>query len=223
MTRQFFGRRQAAAFGVVVLAIVLGLAGSALAATKPASKAKAKAPATTKVVLTTTKGDIVLAVHPEWSPLGAAHFIELVKAGFYNGAPWFRVIDGFVAQCGVSANPDMNKKWGEQTIKDEPLVKGNKRGMVAFGKSGAPNSRSTHIFINLVDNTSKLDSQGFGCFAEVVQGMDVADKLTRCEYGDQGGLGGPGGMKAFKAMFPKADYIKSAKVQGGSTTTHKRK
>jgi cyclophilin family peptidyl-prolyl cis-trans isomerase len=207
--------RRAAVFAVTAVAAALALAGSAAAAGKAPAKPKpAKAQPVTKVELNTTRGKIVLAVHPEWSPLGAAHFLELVKAGFYNGAPWFRVIDGFVAQCGVAASPEMNKKWMDKTIQDEPLVQGNKRGMVAFGKSGAPNSRSTHIFINLADNTKSLDPQGFSCFAEVISGMDVADKLTRCEYQDQGGLGAEGGMKSFKAMFPKADYIKTAKVTG---------
>ena len=167
---------------------------------------------TTKVVLETTKGDIVLAVHPDWSPLGAAHFLELVQAGFYDGAPWFRVIDGFVAQCGVAADPAVNKQWSGKTIKDEPVVVGNPRGMVAFGKSGAPNSRSTHIFINFRDNSGSLDPQGFSAFAEVAEGMDVADSLTRCEYNDQGGLAAAGGLESFKKRFPAGDYITRAYV-----------
>ncbi len=167
-------------------------------------------PAGPTVVFETTKGNIVLSVHPEWSPLGAVHFMELINSGFYNGAPWFRVIDGFVAQCGIAADPALNSKWGEKTINDEPVVQGNTRGMVAFGKSGAPNSRSTHIFINLVDNSRGLDPQGFSCFAEVIEGMDVADKLTRCEFGDQGALAAPGGLDKFKAQYPDADYIVKA-------------
>ena len=162
------------------------------------------------VVLETTKGNIVLKLHPEWSPKGVAHFKELLAAKFYDGAPWFRVIDGFVAQCGVSADPALNTEWMEKNIDDEPLVQGNKRGFVAYGKSSAPNSRSTHFFINYKDNSGSLDPQGFACFAEVVEGMDIADKLTRCEYGDQGGLAGPGGLDKFKTQYPDADYIKKA-------------
>ena len=168
---------------------------------------------TTRVVLETTKGDIVLEVHPDWSPIGAAHFIELVNAGFYDGAPWFRVLDGFVAQCGIAADPALNEEWSDETIKDEPVVQGNKPGFVAFGKSGLPDSRSTHIFINYGDNSYGLDGQGFSCFAEVVEGMDVAKKLYRAEYNDQGGLAGPGGMERFRQKFPQADYINKAHVQ----------
>jgi cyclophilin family peptidyl-prolyl cis-trans isomerase len=167
----------------------------------------------TRVVLETTKGDIVLAVHGDWSPLGAAHFLELVKLGFYDGAPWFRVIDGFVAQCGIAADPTLNREWGEATIKDDPVVQGNQRGRLSFGKTGMPHSRSTHFYINYRDNSGGLDPQGFSAFAEVVEGMDVADSLARCEYNDQGRLKEEGGLADFKQRFPNADYITRAYVQ----------
>ncbi|MCB1220221.1 MAG: peptidylprolyl isomerase [Planctomycetales bacterium] len=167
----------------------------------------------TTVVLETTDGDIVLEVHSAWSPLGSEHFLELVKAGFYDGAPWFRVLDGFVAQCGVAADPEMNTKWSNKTIQDEPVVVGNKRGFVAFGKSQMPNSRSTHIFINFTDNSSALNPQGFACFAQVVEGMEIADGLFKCEFRDQGALQNVGGLDAFKARFPDADFIKRAYIR----------
>lgn len=167
---------------------------------------------TITVVFETTKGDIVLEVHPSWSPLGAAHFIELVEAGFYDGAPWFRVIPGFVAQCGVAADPALNATWGEETILDEPVKQGNLPGFVAFG-TGGPNSRSTHIFINFIDNSGALDSQGFSCFAQVVEGFDNARNLFPCEFQNQAGLGAPGGMDRFKQAYPNADYITRAYVR----------
>lgn len=166
----------------------------------------------TRVVFDTTKGDIVLEVHPDWAPVGAAHFLELVKAGFYDGAPWFRVIDGFVAQCGIAADPALNEAWQDKTILDEPVVQGNQPGFVAFGKSQLPNSRSTHIFINYGDNSRGLDPQGFSCFAEVVDGFEVARNLFRAEYNDQGGLAAPGGLAKFRQRFPEADFITRAYV-----------
>jgi len=168
---------------------------------------------TTQVVLETTKGNIVLTVHNDWAPIGAAHFLELVNAKFYDGAPWFRVKEGFVAQCGISADPALNKEWGEKTIDDEPVKQGNQAWYVAFGKTGLPNSRSTHIFINLGDNTRWLDAQDFACFAQVTEGIDVVQKLYRCEYDDQEGLAADGGLAAFKQMYPNADYIAKAYVR----------
>lgn len=171
----------------------------------------AEPPAHEYVVLDTTKGEIVLELHPEWSELGVAHFKQLVDAGFYDGAPWFRVIDGFVAQCGISSDPEMNTQWENANIKDEKVVMGNQRGYVSYGMTGEPDSRSTHFYINYVDN-SRLDARGFAAFAVVVQGMDVADSLARVEFEDQEGLAKEGGMDAFAARFPDADYIDSAFV-----------
>jgi peptidyl-prolyl cis-trans isomerase A (cyclophilin A) len=162
-----------------------------------------------------TNGDIVFAVHHEWSPLGAAHFLELVRMGFYDGAPWFRVIDGFVAQCGISADWRMNTEWGEASFADEPVLMSNTRGMVAYGKTEEPNSRSTHIYINFGDN-SRLDERGFSPFAEVIQGMEVADALFRCEFDDQDGLAAEGGLEMFRAACPTADYIQLAHVMESS-------
>lgn len=164
------------------------------------------------VVLETTKGEIEVGVYKDWAPLGAERFLELVNAGYYDGAPWFRVIGGFVAQCGIAADPAMNEAWSEKTFKDDPVVRGNQPGFIAFGKTGAPDSRSTHIFINYADN-SRLDEMGFACFAKVEKGMDVALKLYQCEYDDQGGLAAPGGLESFKRVYPKADYILRAYVK----------
>lgn len=181
----------------------------------------------TTVVLETTDGDIVLEVHSAWSPLGAPHFLELVEAGYYDGAPWFRVIDGFMAQTGISDDPELNREWGRKTIMDDPVVVGNKRGFVSFGTSG-PNSRTTHFFINFGDNTGPpayLDRQGFSAFAQVVEGMDVVDGLHRIPDGPpgsgrlgdstitQGSLATAAGFEQFQDHFKEADYIKRAYIR----------
>ena len=170
------------------------------------------------VVLECTNGDIVLECHRSWSPLGYDRFIELVESGYYDGAPWFRVIDGFVAQTGLAADPALTAQWEGKRIKDDPVVMGNKRGYVSFGTAG-PNTRGTHIFINFADN-SRLDASGFSAFAVVSEGMDVADSLHRIDDQafaarglTQGSLSSPGGLVAFGEKFPDADYIVRAYVR----------
>lgn len=160
-----------------------------------------------QVVLETTRGDIVLNVREDWAPLGAAQFLRLVEAGYYDGAPWFRVIDGFVAQCGIAADPALTQEWQDNCIQDEPVVKGNLRGTLAFGQSSQPNSRSTHIFINYGDN-SRLDPMGFSAFAEVAEGMDVADSLrvTGDSTVSQHELGSRG-IEYFREVMPDGDLI----------------
>ncbi|MBX3442079.1 MAG: peptidylprolyl isomerase [Planctomyces sp.] len=170
------------------------------------------------VKLETSKGDIILEVHPDWAPIGAAHFKELVEAKFYDDCRFFRVLDGFMAQIGMNGDPKVHAEWGEKTIKDEPTKRSNKRGFVTYAKSGLPNSRSTQFFINYGDN-SFLDNQGFAPFAIVVEGMAVADGLYK-EYGEGAPMGrGPSqesirsrGNEYLNQNFPKLDYVKTARV-----------
>ena len=176
-------------------------------------------PAEYKVKLQTTKGDVVILVHRDWSPLGADHFYQLVKAGFYNDNALFRVIKGFVVQFGMNGDPAVNKSWSEVTIKDDPPKVSNKTGSVTFAKTGEPNSRTTQIFINIGDNSAILDPQGFTPFGEVIQGLDLVMDLYN-GYGDGPPQGqGPdqsaitdNGNAFLKEHFPKLDYIQKATI-----------
>ena len=173
-----------------------------------------------QVLLETTKGNIKLEVHPEWSPLGAERFKELVKMGFYNNVAFFRVIEGFMAQVGINGDPELHAKWKDNNIIDDPVVESNKPGYVSFAKTGAPNSRSTQFFINFGDN-SNLDGMGFAPFAKVIEGMDVLNSLYK-GYGEGAPSGrGPHQMRVvgegnvyLKKEFPMLDYIKKATIIG---------
>lgn len=177
------------------------------------------APAEYKVSLNTTKGNVVLLVHRDWSPIGADHFYELTKMGFYNNNAFFRVVPGFVVQWGINGDPQANKAWSEISIKDDPPKVPNKIGTVVFAKTGEPNSRTTQVFINLGDNSGTLDPQGFTPFAEVIQGMDHVMQLYS-GYGDGPPQGtGPNqpaiadiGNPYLEEHFPKLDYIKKASI-----------
>src|ERR1700730_17786505 len=145
------------------------------------SKATAKAPDTFKVKLTTTKGDFVIEVHRDWSPNGADRFYNLVKMGFYDDTRFFRAVDGFMIQWGISGDPMVSAKWQEQGIPDDPVKQSNKRAFVTFAQRGTPNTRSTQVFINYGDN-SRLDNS-FAPFGQVVQGMEVVDSFYK-GYGE---------------------------------------
>lgn len=135
------------------------------------------------VDLETTTGNVVLEVHEDWAPNGAARFLELVEAGFYDDSRFFRVIPDFVVQFGLSGDPALNTKWASSTIEDDPVVESNTRRKVTFAQTNAPNSRTTQIFINYGDN-SRLDADGFAPFAEVVEGMPNV-RAINAEYREQ--------------------------------------
>jgi peptidyl-prolyl cis-trans isomerase A (cyclophilin A) len=181
------------------------------------SKAAAKGPDVFKAKLKTTKGDFVVEVHREWSPNGADRFYNLVKMGFYDDTRFFRVVDGFMVQFGISGDPLVNAKWQEQGIADDPVKQSNKRGFVTFAQRGTPNTRSTQVFVNYGDN-SRLDGT-FAPFGQVVQGMEVVDTLYK-GYGEGAPMGaGPDqgriqaqGNAYLDAKFPKLDAITHAEI-----------
>jgi peptidyl-prolyl cis-trans isomerase A (cyclophilin A) len=177
------------------------------------SKASEKAPAVFQAKFTTTKGDFVVEAHRDWSPNGADRFYNLVKMGFYDDVRFFRAIEGFMVQWGISGDPAVSGKWREANIQDDPSGKqSNKRGYVTFAKTGAPNSRSTQVFINYGDN-SRLDSGGFTPFGQVTKGMEVVDSLYK-GYGEapNQGLIQSRGNAYLDASFPKLDAIKHAEI-----------
>lgn len=177
------------------------------------SKFTAKAPDTFKAKLTTTKGDIVIQVHRDWAPNGADRFYNLVKSGFYDDVRFFRVVDDFMAQVGLSGDPALTAKWSTANFPDDPVKGSNKRGFVTFAQTGQPNSRSTQFFINYTDKNTRLDASRFAPFGQVVAGMDVADSLYK-GYGEapnQAFIQQQGNVY-LDGKFPKLDTIKHAEI-----------
>jgi peptidyl-prolyl cis-trans isomerase A (cyclophilin A) len=175
----------------------------------------AKAPATYRVRFTTTKGPFVVTVHRAWAPLGADRFYNLVRARFFDGVTFFRVVKGFVVQFGISGDPKVAAAWQQATIKDDPVKTSNTPGTITYADAG-PDTRTTQVFVNLGNNAS-LDGQGFSPFGRVTSGMSVVNKLYG-GYGEQ-----PTGMQqqistqgnAFlKKQFPKLDHIVTARISG---------
>lgn len=176
-----------------------------------------QAPASFKANFDTSKGTFVIQVTRDWAPVGADRFYNLVKNGFYDDIRFFRVIDGFMAQFGIHGNPTVQAAWRTANLKDDAVKGSNKRGMVTFATAG-PNTRTTQLFINFGNNTG-LDRQGFAPFGEVVQGMDVVDKLYN-GYGEGAPSGkGPDqnrlqkeGNAYLTKEFPRLDFIKAATI-----------
>jgi len=177
------------------------------------------APGVFHVALETTKGVISLEVHRDWSPHGADRFFNLVRHGYYNNAPWFRVRDSLWAQFGIAEDPAVSQAWKNQTLPDDPRVVSNERGTVAYAFKD-PNGRTTQVFINLKDNHATHDTVPFVPFAKVTKGMEIADALYAA-YGEKSG----GGIRAgkqdslfargnayLKEYWPNLDYIVRARI-----------
>jgi peptidyl-prolyl cis-trans isomerase A (cyclophilin A) len=176
-----------------------------------------RAPAEYDVKFVTTSGEFTVHVTRSWAPNGADRFYNLVRHHFYDGASFFRVLPGFMAQFGLSAYPEVSAPWETANIKDDPVTQHNHRGFMTFATAG-PNTRTTQVFINF-GNNENLDRMGFAPFAMVSEGMEVVDKLYS-GYGegapdghgpDQGKVGGLGRIYLMK-NFPLLDSIKTATI-----------
>ena len=187
------------------------------AATSSGTAPESAAPETFRARFETSAGDFVIAVRRDWAPHGADRFYNLVKSGYYDGVRFFRVIPGFMAQFGIHGDPQVSATWRERSIPDDPVRQSNARGMVTFATAG-PNTRTTQVFINYRDNAG-LDGQGFAPFGQVVEGMEVVDRLF-AGYGegaprgrgpDQGRIQAEGNAY-LEREFAKLDYVKRATV-----------
>jgi len=178
-----------------------------------APEMNAEAPASYRARFETSSGDFVVEVQKAWAPVGADRFYNLVANGYYDGVRFFRVIDGFMAQFGMHADPLVTAQWRAATLQDDPVVESNRRGRVTFAMTSQPNSRTTQVFINFGDNVN-LDGMGFAPFGEIVEGMEVVDQLY-AGYGespDQGQIQGLGN-EYLESEFPELDYVVRATIE----------
>ena len=163
------------------------LATGTLALSVPLAAAAADAP---KVRLTTSAGDVVLALYPDKAPKSVENFLQYVRDKHYDGTVFHRVIDGFMIQGG-GFTADLNQKPTRAPI---PLEASNglknDRGTIAMARTANPNSATAQFFINLVDNAPlnapSPDGHGYAVFGKVVAGMDVVDKIKGVAVGNQG-------------------------------------
>ena len=166
------------------------------------------------VKLETSKGDIVIEVHPEWAPIGATRFHKLVEAKYYDGCRFFRVVDNFVVQTGINGDPKVSAIWRDKPLKTEEVKRSNTTGFVTYAQLGDPNTRTTQFFINYSDDNKQLDAMQFPPFGKVVEGMDVA-KSFYSGY-DPKSISQESisfeGNSYLKLNFPKLDFIKTARI-----------
>jgi peptidyl-prolyl cis-trans isomerase B (cyclophilin B) len=148
---------------------------------------------TRTVTLETDKGDIVIEVKADLSPIAAGNFVALADCGFYDNVIFHRVVPNFVIQGGDGQFgrapdwiPGMAGTGGPgYTIEDEPVTAKYGRGTVAWARTAQPNSVGSQFFI-VTDDAARgpLESYNtYQIFGEVVEGMDVVDAITEAAAG----------------------------------------
>jgi cyclophilin family peptidyl-prolyl cis-trans isomerase len=145
------------------------------------------------VVLSTSLGDIKVELYPDKAPVTVKNFLDYVKAGYYDGTVFHRVIPGFMVQGG-GLTPDMQDKREGQ----RPPIKNegdnglkNETGTLAMARTSVPDSATSQFFINVKDNSfldraNAGDKVGYAVFGHVVDGMDVVRKIEQVKTATKG-------------------------------------
>jgi peptidylprolyl isomerase len=166
-----------------VLAVIAALicAAPAIAQPLPGNIDKANA-----IVIDTTKGRIVFKLRTDLAPKHAERIKQLAREGYYNGVPFHRVMDGFMAQTGDGQN--FNGTGGSKypDLKAEFSSVPFKRGIVGMARKGNSNDSANSQFFFMFADGSSLNNQ-YTVIGEVVSGMDVVDKLKKAPPGSRGG------------------------------------
>ncbi len=191
----------------------------------PAHPAWAEAaPDTFDARFETTAGAFTLRVFRAWAPAGADRFWNLARHGFYDDARFHRVVPGFITQFGISGDPEVDAVWYDRGMPDDPVVRSNVRGSVAFAFT-EPGTRATQLYVNMVDNV-RLDSTGFAPIGWVISGMETTVDSIFGGYGETSGGGvrrgnqAPlveGGNAYIDREYPELDRILSVTVEGRSS------
>ena len=138
------------------------------------------------IVIDTSKGRIVIQLRTDLAPQHAERIKQLAREGFYNNVPFHRVMDGFMAQTGDGQNYNGTGGSKYPNLKQEFSETPFKRGTVGMARRGDSVDSANSQFFICFDEAPFLNKQ-YTVIGEVVQGMDVVDKLKKAPPGSQGG------------------------------------
>jgi len=158
------------------------------------------------ILFSTNQGDIKVKLNRVEAPITVENFIGYVNDGFYNGVVFHRVIPNFMIQTG-GFTPDMKQKTPKAPIKNE-ANNGlrNSRGTLSMARTSEVDSATSQFFINVNDNKFLDNGErdfGYAVFGEVIDGMDVVDKIAAVQTGTDG---------QFRDVPQEPIVINSAKV-----------
>jgi len=147
------------------------------------------------VMISTTKGDLVIELNDERAPQSVSNFLQYVDDGFYDDTVFHRVIEGFMIQGGGFTQNYQRKKTRSPVSNEAYNGLRNQKYTIAMARTTAPHSATSQFFINSVNNRN-LDHTnttqrgwGYTVFGKVVKGEEVVDSISRVRTGAGGPFG----------------------------------
>jgi len=158
-------------------------------AAPPAEATPAPPPAPTgppRVRIDTSLGSFVVKLDQDRAPLTVDTFLRYVREGFYDGTVFHRVINNFVAQGGGYDAKYQIKMPHGKLVNESGNGLTNRRGTIGMARAEGPHSATSQFYLNLADNPdlNPLPTRwGFAVFGEVIEGMDVVDRMGHVATG----------------------------------------
>ena len=130
------------------------------------------------LIIETTKGRVVIELRPDLAPQHVERIKTLAREGFYDGVPFHRVIEGFMAQTGC---PNGTGTGGSDypNLKAEFNAEPHVRGVCSMARAQSPDSANSQFFI-VFDDATFLDKK-YTVWGKVIEGMENVDKIKRGE------------------------------------------
>ncbi|GAA4492338.1 peptidylprolyl isomerase [Pseudaeromonas paramecii] len=144
------------------------------------------------ITLHTNHGDIKLELFADKAPITAANFEQYCRDGHYDGTLFHRVIDGFMIQGGGYLSGFEEKETRAPIQNEASNGLSNKTGTIAMARTMDPHSATAQFFINVSDNdfldfkSETMQGWGYCVFGQVVDGMDVVNKIKSVKTGRSG-------------------------------------
>lgn len=142
------------------------------------------------VKLETSMGNIVLELDSAAAPVTVENFLSYVKAGYYNGTIFHRVINNFMVQGGGFDENFKEKATRAPILNEANNGLTNDVGSIAMARTNDPHSASAQFFINIKNNSflnyPGQDGFGYAVFGKVIEGMDVIEKIRNVKTGNKG-------------------------------------
>jgi cyclophilin family peptidyl-prolyl cis-trans isomerase len=184
----------------------------------PAVAPAAAVPPITAVRVTTNMGSYVIELQSDRAPLTVANFVRYVNEGFYTNTLVHRVVGGFVVQGGgYDAATQKLKGTHDYVFNESGNGLQNKRGSVGMARSDKAHSANSQFYVNLADN-SELDPLatrwGYAVFGQVIEGMDVIEKMGVVATGSVGNFKSEAPLKPL--VIEKIEPLTRATATGTS-------
>jgi cyclophilin family peptidyl-prolyl cis-trans isomerase len=144
------------------------------------------------VVMTTSLGEVTIALDAQNAPVTVENFLSYVDDGYYSGTIFHRVIPNFMIQGGGFTPDGAQKQTKDPIVLESRNGLKNLTGTIAMARTNDPNSATSQFFINVIDN-SFLDynsgNPGYAVFGKVTAGMDVVNQIRQVPTGKFNGMG----------------------------------